>query len=186
MIRAADIDSAFGTELEASRPALMRLACRLSRDHSTAECVVQATLLRAWRSRGQLRDARALKGWLLKICRREHARLYERKQLPTVDIDGLLPEHQPVVEDGDAAELTEIRQAILSLSDIYRVPLLLQVVEGWSTADIANFVGAPRATVLTRLFRARQLLRNRLETGSAVRGGSRPVSAAGAGQDRTG
>jgi RNA polymerase sigma-70 factor (ECF subfamily) len=182
MTGAADSECAFGTDLEASRPLLMRFASRLSRDHSIAECVVQSTLLRAWRSRTQLRDPRALNGWLLQICRREHARLYDRKQLPTVDIDSLLPEHQPVVEDGDPVELFEIREAVLGLDDMYQVPLVLQVVDGWSTAEIAIYLGLPRQTVLTRLFRARKLLRARLETCADACGDSGAVSAVGRGR----
>lgn len=184
MTSTTDTDTAFATELEASRPALMRFACRLSRDRSTAECAVQAALLRAWRCRAQLRDRSALRGWLLRICRREHARLYERKQLPTIDIDSLLPEQVPVVEDGDPVELAEIRRAVLGLDDKYRVPLVMQVLEGRSTAEIAAFLRIPRQTVLTRLFRARRLLRERLDRGTAISGDSRLINAAGAGRNR--
>ncbi len=172
-------DAAFATELEASRPALMRYACRLSRDRSTAECAVQETLIRAWRSRNQLRDPSALRSWLLSICRRKHARLHDRKQLPTIDIDGLLPEQLPAVEDGDPAELAEIREAVLDLDDKYRVPLIMQVLEGRSTAEIAALLGMPRQTVLTRLFRARQLLRQRLVSGSVRPASGRRVNADG-------
>ncbi len=162
----------FAAELESSRPALMRLALRLSRERASAECLAQATLLRAWRSRGQLRDPRALTGWLLSICRREHARQFDRKKLPTVDIDSLLPEQQPAVMDFDPIEAREVRAAVLGLDDMYRVPLVLQVVEGWSTAEIASHLGVPRQTVLTRLFRARRLLRVRLQADAPPAGGS--------------
>ncbi|MEX1994734.1 MAG: sigma-70 family RNA polymerase sigma factor [Steroidobacteraceae bacterium] len=180
----SDLDEAFGAELEASRPAIKRLASRLSRDHATAECLVQSTLLRAWRYRGKLREPRAMRGWLLQICRREHARLYERKRLPTVDLDSLQPEQQPVVEDGDAVAYAEVRQAIHDLDEMYRVPLVLQVIDGWSTADIARHFGVPRQTILTRLFRARRLLRRQLESGSTSADSPDPVSAVPAGRDR--
>lgn len=182
MTRTANADAAFATELVATRPALMRFACRLSRDRSTAECAVQATLLRAWRSRSQLRDRNALQGWLLRICRREHARLYERKQLATIDIDDLQPEQMPAVEDGDPVELAEIRRAVLALDDKYRVPLLMQVLEGRTTAEIAAMLGMPRQTVLTRLFRARRLLRQKLEPRGVVRADGPQISADGAGR----
>lgn len=184
MTRTADADREFANELEAARPALMRYACRLSRDRSTAECAVQAALLRAWRSRDQLRDRSALQGWLLRICRREHARLYERKQIPTIDIDSLLPEQLPTIEDGDPVELVEIREAVLGLDEKYRVPLLMQVLEGRSTAEIAAFLGVPRQTVLTRLFRARRLLRKKLESSDVLRTGGRQISARGVDGDR--
>ena len=181
---AADFDAVFAAGLDSSRPALMRLAGRLSRDRSGAENLAQATLLRAWRSRRQLRDPRALTGWLLSICRRESARLYDRKQLSTVDIDGLLPEQEPAVTDADPVEAREVRAAVDSLDDLYRVPLLLQVVEGWSTAEIAGHLGVPRQTVLTRLFRARRLLRARLRPERDGDADGAPVSAAGRGRPR--
>jgi RNA polymerase sigma-70 factor (ECF subfamily) len=184
MTSTADTDTAFAIELEASRPALMKFACRLSRDRSTAECAVQAALLRAWHCRAQLRDRGALRGWLLRICRREHARLYERKQLPTIDIDSLLPEQLPLVEDGDPVELAEIRRAVLGLDEKYRVPLVMQVLEGRSTAEIAGYLRIPRQTVLTRLFRARRLLRQMLDRGTAIPSGFQPINAAGAGRNR--
>jgi hypothetical protein len=59
---------------------------------------------------------------------------------------------------------------------MYRVPLVLQVVEGWSTAEIASHLGVPRQTVLTRLFRARRLLCVRLQT-DALPGGDSAVNA---------
>ncbi len=182
MTGTADTDSAFAIELEASRPALVRYACRLSQDRSTAECAVQETLLRAWRSRAQLRERSALRGWLLRICRREHARLHERKQLPTVDIDSLLPQQVPAVEDGDPVELVEIRRAVLGLDDKYRVPLVMQVVEGRSTAEIAGILCVPRQTVLTRLFRARRLLRQRLAMAAAIPARTRSLNAVAAGR----
>lgn len=118
------------------------------------------------------------------ICRHEHARLYERRQLPTIDIDSLLPGQVPVVEDGDPVELVEIRNAVFGLDEKYRVPLVMQVLEGRSTAEIAAILRVPRQTVLTRLFRARRLLRERLAKGAAIPACSRPVNAAGAGRSR--
>lgn len=175
----------FAAELETSRPALTQLARRLSRDRASAECLAQATLLRAWRSRGQLRDPRALTGWLLSICRREYARQFDRKHLPTVDIDSLLPEQQPAVTDFDPIEAREVRAAVLGLDDMYRVPLILQVVEGWSTGEIAGHLGVPRQTVLTRLFRARRLLRVRLQADTAP-GDDSPVNVADRAEDSPG
>jgi RNA polymerase sigma-70 factor (ECF subfamily) len=176
---AADFDAIFVAGIESSRPALMRLAGRLSRDRVGAECLAQATLLRAWRSRSQLRDPRALTGWLLSICRRESARLYDRKRLPTVDIDELLPEQEPAITDTDPIEAREVRAAVNSLDELYRVPLLLQVVEGWSTAEIASHLGVPRQTVLTRLFRARRMLRARMQSATADGGSNMQVSSSG-------
>jgi RNA polymerase sigma-70 factor (ECF subfamily) len=148
------------TELcRALRPDLFRFAFWLSRDRTLAEDIVQETLLRAWRARNELRDERALKAWLCTIARREHARLYERKRLPTVDIDGLVEREESMLAVADDVGLEDLRRAIFRLDDDYREPLVLQVLLGYTTEEIAQHMGLSTAAVLTRLFRARNRLR---------------------------
>ena len=145
---------------EALRPDLLRFALWLSRDRALAEDVVQETMLRAWRASDSLQDESAAKPWLLTIVRREYARSFERKRLATVDIDELVIGEEPgLAADEDAAEIQELRRAILQLPEEYREPLMLQVVMGCSTAEIAAQLGLSTAAVLTRLFRARKRLR---------------------------
>src|SRR5690349_10899601 len=79
----------FETLCEPCRNEVFRFALWLSRSHPVAEEVVQETFLRAWRSLDSLKDGESAKSWLLTIARREHARLYERKRHPTVNIDEL-------------------------------------------------------------------------------------------------
>lgn len=141
------------------RPDLYRFAFWLCRDRTLAEDIVQETLLRAWRARNELRDERALKAWLCTIARREHARLYERKRLPTVDIDALIEREESLLAVVDDVELEDLRHAIFRLDDDYREPLVLQVLLGYSTEEIARHMGLSTAAVLTRLFRARNRLR---------------------------
>jgi RNA polymerase sigma-70 factor (ECF subfamily) len=128
----------FARVLEALRPDLLRFAFWLARDRSVAEDVVQETLIRAWKSREELKDSAAARPWLLTIVRREHARLYERKRLPTLE---------------------DLRRAILRLPVEYREPLVMQVLGGLTTAEIAAELGLTQPAVLTRLFRARNKLR---------------------------
>ena len=59
----------------------------------------------------------------------------------------------------DDQELMELRAAIFKLPDDYREPLVMQVLMGYSTAEIAAELGLSNAAVLTRLFRARKQLR---------------------------
>jgi RNA polymerase sigma-70 factor, ECF subfamily len=147
--------------LEAFRPDLLRFAFWLSRDRAIAEDVVQETMLRAWRGRSELRDATAARPWLLTIARREHARLYERKRLPTVDIDECVASQDTELAINDAdPEIVDLRRAILSLPEEYREPLIMQVLGGFSTAEIATELGLSVPAVLTRLFRARNKLRD--------------------------
>lgn len=144
---------------EPLRADLYRFAFWLARDASVAEDVVQETLLRAWRSLEALTDDGAVKPWLLTIARREHARLHERKRLVTVDVDALATAEDPALGRSDDHESNDVRAAILALPDEYREPLVLQVLMGYSTEEIATHLGLTSGAVLTRLCRARQRLR---------------------------
>lgn len=66
---------------------LYRYAYWLCRDRFRAEDLVQETFTRAWNSWESLKDVEAVKSWLITILRREHARLYERKQFDYVDTE---------------------------------------------------------------------------------------------------
>src|ERR1700712_3027515 len=68
---------------------LYRYAYWLCGQDALAQDLVQETFLRAWRSLDALRENVAAKAWLTTILRREHARLYERKPMPTTDITDL-------------------------------------------------------------------------------------------------
>lgn len=141
------------------RPDLYRFAFWLARDPGVAEDVVQETMMRAWKSLDALTDEAAAKPWLLTIARREHARLYERKRLETVDVDDLAAAEDPALASSDDHETREVRAAIFALPEEYREPLVLQVLMGYSTAEIATHLGLTNGAVLTRLCRARQRLR---------------------------
>jgi RNA polymerase sigma-70 factor, ECF subfamily len=141
------------------RPELLRFAWWLARDRSIAEDVVQEALLRAWRSRDALKDRAAARGWLLTIVRREHARLYERKRLEVTDLDAVIAAEDSQLAAGGHDDLADLRQAIMQLPDEYRVPLVMQVLGGFTTDEIARELALSSAAVLTRLFRARNRLR---------------------------
>ena len=139
---------------------LFRYAYWLCGEEALAHDLVQESFLRAWRSLDSLRETSAAKAWLITILRREHARLYERKTPPLVDVDeidvadareGLTPE--------GAGEDALIRAAMLKLDVKYREPLLMQVLGGFSCEEIARELNISSAAVMTQLFRARQKLK---------------------------
>jgi RNA polymerase sigma-70 factor (ECF subfamily) len=141
------------------RPDLVRFAFWLSRDRALAEDVVQETMLRAWKAQDSLLNESAAKPWLLTIVRREYARTFERKRLATVDVDELVAKEEPSLAAAGDQELAEMRAALFKLPDEYREPLVMQVMMGFSTAEIAAELGLSGPAVLTRLFRARKQLR---------------------------
>lgn len=141
---------------------IYRYAYWLSNDKQAAEDVSQETLLRAWKSIHKLQDSKATKGWLLTIARRENARRFERKQLEMVDY----PTEQVCETHPDYDTTTEayvLRNALKKLPLEYREPLLLQVEFGFSQKEVAQHLGITTAGAGTRLFRARQKLREIIE-----------------------
>ncbi len=141
-------------------PDMYRYAAWLSRDTAIAEDVVQEALLRAWKSLDALRDDGAAKQWLLTIVRRENARYFERRRLETVDIDNLSASQAALLAETPNEELADLREAIFGLEDDYREPLVLQVLMGYSTNEIAETMGLKQGAVLTRLHRARNKLKD--------------------------
>ncbi len=137
----------------------------LCRERTLAEDLTQETLLRAWRSLDALQEPGAARSWLLTIARRELARTFERKRLDTVSLDAPGGIDAAALATPDAPEqddeVLDMRRAILELEEGYREPITLQVLFGYSTGEIARHMQLSQQTVLTRLFRARQKLRDK-------------------------
>jgi len=143
---------------------LYRYAYWLCGQEALAQDLVQETFLRAWRALDGLREDVAAKAWLATILRREHARLFERKPMPTTDIAELdLGDTSPGPEH--LGEDAVLRSAISRLDAKYREPLVLQVLGGFSLAEIAAQLGISESAVMTQVFRARQKLKALLDGG---------------------
>jgi len=147
---------------------MYRYAAWLCRDPAVAEDVVQEAMLRAWKSLDALREEAAAKQWVLTIVRRENARYFERKRLETVDIDNLTASQTAMLTESSDSDLDDVRQAIYKLDDDYREPLVLQVLMGHSTKEIAELMGIKQGAVLTRLHRARLKLKEEIGDGAAA------------------
>jgi RNA polymerase sigma-70 factor (ECF subfamily) len=158
----ADARRLFNELCEPFRADLYRFLFWLCHDRALAEDVMQETLLRAWRCFDSLVDRKAAKPWLLTIARRELARVFERKRPETVDIDALTAAEEATLVVRQSEDVEEMRRAIVQLEPGYREPLVLQVLFGYSTEEIAEHMELSLPAVLTRLFRARQHLRKQM------------------------
>ena len=158
---------------------LYSLARRLAGDD--AEDALQGCLLKAYRSLPQLQDraaARAGPAAILVNCCRDRARAgTSRPEEVDLDVDELdrfslfrkIADEDPFPYS-DTLHLDfleqfgsdDVRRILLSLPDIYRVPLVLVHMEGFSTKEVAAMVGAPLGTVLARLHRGRKLFQKRM------------------------
>ena len=150
---------------------IYRYAFWLCGDKHVAEDITQETFLRAWRALDSLKDDKAAKAWLITILRRENARRFERKQFDYSDVEQELLEDVLSTSNEDETEQYWLRRQIGKLDVEYREPLLLQLIGGFSGDEIADMLELNRNTVMTRLFRARNQLKEALEA-PEVRGQS--------------
>lgn len=142
---------------------LYRYAYWLCQDQSIAQDIVQETFLRAWKSLDSLKEASAAKSWLITILRRENARRFERKQFDLVDMDDVPLADLKNPDEEAKMEQQLIRRQIMMLAPEYREPLMMQVIGGYTGDEIAKALELNKNTVMTRLFRARNQLKEVLE-----------------------
>lgn len=149
------LDGRFESMVRAFSGDLFRYALFLCRDRAQAEDLMQETFLRAWRSFASLREEKKARSWLFTTVRREYLRQFERWQPPLDELD-----HERLPDSrGGGGDAFLLRRRIDQLPTIYREPLLLQAIGGFTGDEIAQMLEIPRATVNTRLFRARAHLR---------------------------
>jgi RNA polymerase sigma-70 factor (ECF subfamily) len=118
--------------------------------------------MRAWNAFDSLRDSNAAKSRLIAILRRERARSYAQSR-PEIEWTEDLEELVGFEQSHSDIEIVTLRRALATLSEDYREPLLLQVIGGYSCEEIAEIMGLQPGAVMTRLSRARQKLRPKLE-----------------------
>jgi len=141
---------------------LFRFGVWLCGDHTLANDLVQETFLRAWKAIDNLKDAGAAKSWLITILRREYARTFERKVPPLTDIDNVVVAEELELTPEDRTERDLLRKAMLELDKKYREPLVLQTIMGLSITEIAGELELTESAVMTRVFRAREKLKEKL------------------------
>jgi RNA polymerase sigma-70 factor (ECF subfamily) len=152
-----------------------RIAFSVLRNPEDAEDAVQEVFARVVRSRHKLRDVLDRKAYLARIAWR--VAIDSRRTRPEVSLDAHFSDdasEQPLVPElrdrhasleqlaSDRQMMRLVEQAIASLPPDLRDALRLNTVEELSAAEAGEVLGVAEATVRTRVFRARQLLREKL------------------------
>lgn len=169
---------------------LYRIARRLTRDPSAAEDLVQETYLRALRSYEtfDLQEF-GIRPWLLRIMHNLQASRFQReKRQPTAvedeQLQAVARAPESTIDQDSAAGGRGIWEtmdqnlvkAVESLPEEYRSVLTLWAIEDLSYKEIAEALGVPIGTVMSRLYRARQKLSDQLEEYATKEGLLRPAA----------
>lgn len=148
-----------------ARPSLVRLAYSWCNNHALAEDLAQEALVLAIKKHHQLREIEKFERWIFTIlnnCWREHL----RKEKSTQDIDELVIADTTVTEKEilQLQIVERVRHAVSRLPNGQKQVITLVDLQGFSYADVAEILDIPTGTVMSRLNRARQNLKDYLLT----------------------
>jgi RNA polymerase sigma-70 factor (ECF subfamily) len=148
---------------------LLRVARRLTRDGAAAEDLVQETMLRAWRAWRQFRAGTNARAWLFRILFHQ---FHSQGRRLRSEMQAVAPPALLSNRGTSLLETLELNDALEALAPEHRAVLLLAVVEGFTCQEIAEILSLPIGTVMSRLSRARQALRERLAGAPCAKGGA--------------
>jgi RNA polymerase sigma-70 factor (ECF subfamily) len=177
----------FAEETEPFMASLYSAAMRMTRNRADAEDLLQETYLKAYRAYGSFEQGTNLKAWLYRILTNTFINSYraKRRRPDETDLEELedfyLFRHLGGLEAAAAGRSAEdevlesftddeVKEAVESLPENFRIAVLLADVEGFSYKEIADITGVPIGTVMSRLHRGRRALQKALHDFGKARG----------------
>lgn len=153
-----DDSDGFAELVERSEPGLRRLLGRICGRRADVDDLVQETYLRAWRGFGRFRGESSPTTWITRIALNV-SRNWQRSRRPTVPLtEGAEEAIGRRAGVSESAVLDAYDQALARLSPEQRTVFVLHEAEGLSYQQVADALGCPVGTVMSRLHRARARL----------------------------
>ena len=169
----------FAEDAASHLDALYAVACRLTRNPTEAEDLVQDALVKAMRAKDQFQPGTNLKAWLFRILTNTFINSYRAKQRRPMETDlddvedmylyrrigafeSALASRSAEDQLMDVFTDDEVKAALDALPVNFRLPVLLADVEGFSYKEIAEMLDIPIGTVMSRLHRGRKAMQKQL------------------------
>jgi RNA polymerase sigma-70 factor (ECF subfamily) len=178
---------AFTADAMQYAPQLFSTALRMTRNRSDAEDLVQETYIKGWRSFHTFQEGTNLRAWLFRIMTNTYINKYnaQKRKGTEVELDdieelflykrlGSIDQSQlsSSAEDQmlDLFTDDEVKNALESLPEDFRIPVLLSDVDGFSYKEISEMLEVPMGTVMSRLHRGRKAMQKMLYEYARERG----------------
>jgi RNA polymerase sigma factor (sigma-70 family) len=144
-------------------PRLRRYARALARDRDDADDLVQDTLERAWARSSLWPDVGDMRAWLFSVMHNLHLDGRRRHRLELLADDGTPPDVPVAATQGDRLAVRDLQAALDRLPHEQKAVILLVALEDMTYAEVADTLGVPIGTVMSRLSRGRDRLRTLMD-----------------------
>jgi RNA polymerase sigma-70 factor (ECF subfamily) len=168
-------------------PQLFSTALRMTRNRSDAEDLVQETYVKGWRSFHTFQEGTNLRAWLFRIMTNTYINKYNaaKRKGTEVELDDVeelfLYKRLGSIDQSKLSSSAEdqmlnlftddeVKNALESLPEDFRIPVLLSDVDGFSYKEIAEMLEIPMGTVMSRLHRGRKIMQKMLYEYARERG----------------
>ena len=146
----------FGQRIAQMQETLYRVSTTILPQLCDREDAVQEAVMKAWLQQKKLRNADAMRAWVIRILINECYNVLRRgkREMPS----DTLPEREAAPD-----AQPDVYQLFTALPEKYRLPMVLHYVEGYSVAEAARMLKMPQGTLKSRLYRGRLILKDTLD-----------------------
>lgn len=137
----------------------LRVATLITKNQELAKEATQETFIRVYRGLSSYDPSRPFEPWFYRILTNECNRILKKESKePFQDF----AEHSLKDNSINTEDYSDLKEAIQSLNDLYRIPIVLKYLKGFSEKDISIVLDTNQNTIKSRLYKGRELLRNYL------------------------